>query len=505
MDKKVGINAILSIIFVISNSLLGFIKIPIVINTFGHFENGFYTKLLTLAVTFKIVDVGITGVLNSTVSRYFFKQDWEKFNKYFSMGRKLYDILTMAAICLLLALSLGLPLVEKSFVYHNSYWWSVAYIFIIFLPNAMYFFKSHYLILIYCYKDVSKIELSNFVTNIAVFLAIVISRYSVKMMFFAIILTTILTLCNDAYWKWKYWKKGKEAGLVSNLDIPVEKELISHSKYASILVAFSNVSRALNYSIIAHFYSNEIVSHYASIAVYNSAISLIFINTLLNVSYNTYLEYNSSKTKEQLYKLIQDFTLVQQGVIVIVLSATLVFFPSFLRIVGFMPADVDLRPYIYIPGLEMYLWWSMMRFNHLAYIQRKFKELLLPFTTTTIINIGLTIFFTQHFGPFGVSMGSIVQWFLMYLFLNKLVYKYFFRDLFQVIKGILVILLIDFIYTHFINLQDLLHVHNLFSYFISSLWRGILFGVFASIVFVVTDIKVLKYIKDFLLKKLNKN
>lgn len=505
MDKKFRLNAILAILFVLFNSIIGFIKIPIVINTFGHFENGFYTKLLTLTVTFKIVDLGITSVLNATVSRYYFQKNWTKFNYYLSMARKLYNRLTIAAMCLLIGLALILPLVEKSYLYHGSYFQSAMYIFIIFLPNAVYFYKSHYLILIYCYKESSRIELANFITSCAVFAAIIISKFSLHIMFEVIIITTILTLSNDIYWKYRYYKKAKKDNFTADLDVKIDKELLSNSKYSSILVSFSNVSRALNYSIIAHFYANEMVSHYTSIMVYIQGINLIFVNTLLGVTYNTFLEYNSNRTKKELSEVIKIHTILQQFIIVIVVGGMFSFFPSFLRIVGFMPQNIDLRPYIIIAGLEMYLWWAMMRFNHLAYIQKRFKKMIIPFTLTTVLNIVLSVVFTQIYGPYGVLLGSIVQWIFMYIFLNWLVHEQFLNDFLRIIKGLVLIFGIYFIFNKIFNLQDLEKIHNIFKYIIVAGPRVVLFTIVSIVCFVLTEKTILKKIGLFIAKILKKN
>lgn len=502
MDKKFRINAIISILFVLFNSILGFLRIPLMVKTFGEYENGFYTKLISLAVTFKIIDLGISAILNSKVSEYYFKKNWEKFNYYFSMSRKIYNRLTIAAFALLFALAFILPIVEKSFLYNHSYFLSVTYIFIIFLPNVLFFYKSHYLTLVFCYKETSRNEISNFLIGISIFLGILISIWTIKNMLVVIIITTTLAILNDGYWKYRYYKKAKKNGLVSNLKVKVEKELLSHSKYSSILVAFSNISTALNLSIIGIVYTNNAVSWYSSISAYTKGISSIFIATLLSTSYNTLLEYNSTRTKQELSKMIKNITILQQYVAVVVISGMFVFFPSLLKIVSFAPKSENIKSYVFISGTEIYLWWAMMRFNNLAYIQRKFKKMILPFTVTTILNIVLSYICTKYIKPYGISIGSITQWILMYLFLNKLVYDKFFNDLFRIIKGYLVIWFIYFAFTHFLDVDLYLNQSNIFYYAIKAVIPTICLVIFTSCIYVLTERTLIFKISSILKKKI---
>lgn len=508
MDKKYKLNAIFSILFVFLSSIFGIIKIPIVISTFGHYENGYYTQLMSISVMFNVVDAGISSILNATVTKLYFQRNFEKFNVYFSMARRLYNYITFAAIILLSIISIVLPLIEKSYVYHNSYVNSVIYIFIILLPMAMYFFKSHYLILVYCYKQAMIVEATNCLNGAIWLIAILLSKFIFGHMFEVVIITTILSLINNFFWKYYFYKKAKRDNLLSNLKVKVDKELIRASKYSSILVVFSNISRGLNFTLIAHFWGSVILSEYSSIMNYISGINLVFVNTLLNVTYNTFLELDALPDKTKINQAIKTHTILQQFVVVIVCSGMLTFFPSFLRIVGFMNPKTDLMPYIVIAIIEMYMWWTMMRFNHLAYIRKEFKRLVLPFTITTIINIVISIICTKVYGPYGVLIGSIVQWILMYWFLIKLVYSQILNDFLRILKGLILIFVIYFSFTKIVNLNDLYNIHSIFPYIFAALFRVILFTLITSILYICTERILIKAIKLFitekLLKKLNK-
>lgn len=508
MDRKYKINAIFSILFVLFSSIFGIIKVPIIITSFGNYENGFFAQVLTISVMFNVVDAGITSIMNTVVTKFYFQKNWEQFNIYFSMVRKITNFMTMLALLLLVALSVFLPLIEKSFVYHGSHLKSVIYIFIIFLPQALYFFKSHFMILIYCYKQTMIVEFSNFINSLIILVAIIIAQKLNGNMVYVVLATTIFAIINNFWWKYYFHRKAKRDNLKSNLKVKIDRNLLSDSKFSSILIIFSNISRGVNYPIISHFYANVILSQYSSIMNYISGVNLIFIATLLNVTYNTFLELDAYSDKTKLNEAIKTHTILQQFVIVNVVGGILVFFPSFLKIVGFMNPRTDNLPYIIIAVVEMYLWWAMMRFNHLAYIRKEFKKMVLPFISTTILNISLSVFFTAKFGPYGVLMGSIVQWILMYIYLSWLVNQHFINDLVRVIKGFVFLFGMYFGFTKFVNLSDLNKIHTIIPYFISATPRIILFVIITSTLFILTEITLIKKIKLFIekkfIKKLNK-
>lgn len=422
--KKAILNFIIDAIPQFIISLIGFIRIKVMLTTLGEENLAIYQLFGQLLAYVSLAELGLTAALSFTLYEPIFKNDHKKINSLLSGSRKVFNIIfiIMMVIGMILTLNISFFIKETTL---NIVFIEVCF-FLMMFSNIITYVVVPYTVLYdseqnkYRYAKYTQIVL--LIKAIMEIIIILIFRSLLMMLIMNIIFAVlqniiIIYLCKKDH-KWLSLNEKEDYSFVkktyelvphkigmliaNNIDVVIISkflglaQIVAYTSYMYIVNTLSNILSKINTATI-------------------SGIGNLMVENKINKGkkvYTSFLEYNA-------------FVFFLATIICIPLYCVMSQFISLVYGSEYVLSNFTVFLFVFL------VFYSIIRndLNIYANAAGLFKETLICVTIEVIMNLSLSLILVKYIGITGVLLATVLSYIISeYLIKPSIINKYVFKD-----------------------------------------------------------------------------